>query len=207
MFRPLSVARKVTKNKPPIPGNSSSASIADSSSKDVAPPPPKPTVSLFSTHQEIEEKAELDTPGHNPSTYQVPAETDTYIDPPPAPYVTPAAHQYSQTPTTGSLSSIASDLNLTPAARRQLLGRQGFKQGSSTAVSVVNFNTDQEYAANELIRQAGEQQAHNPVRAIAAGKHSLSQLVNAVSNQREALEEQFATGRRNKKEAGSKYGW
>jgi hypothetical protein len=32
-------------------------------------------------------------------------------------------------------------------------------------------------------------------------------LVNAASSQKEALEESFAAGRRNKKEAGSKYGW
>ena len=48
---------------------------------------------------------------------------------------------------------------------------------------------------------------HNPVRPIAPGKHTLQQLVNVASNQREALEESFATGRRNKKEAGAKYGW
>ena len=103
-----------------------------------------------------------------------------------------------------SLDSIASDLNLSDSAKRQLLGRQ---RGNTSIINVVNFNTDQEYAANEILRQAGEQVQHNPVRSIAPGEHSLKQLVNAVSNQKDALEEQFASGRRNKKEAGSKYGW
>lgn len=103
-----------------------------------------------------------------------------------------------------SLSIIAEDLNLSASAKRQLLGRHRI---DPSKINLVNFNTDQEYAANELLRQAGEQAQHNPVRAIAPGKHSLKQLVNAASSQKDALEEHFATGKRNKKEAGSKYGW
>ena len=38
-----------------------------------------------------------------------------------------------------------------------------------------------------------------------AGKHSLKQLVNAASNQREALEEHFAKGKSNRKDAGARY--
>jgi hypothetical protein len=66
---------------------------------------------------------------------------------------------------------------------------------------------DKEYAANEELRAKGETVQHNPVRAIAPGKHSLRQLVNAASSQQDALEEKFMTSKRNKKEAGSKYGW
>lgn len=106
--------------------------------------------------------------------------------------------------TSQSLDTIAADLNLSESARRQLFGR---KKNKISEVSVVNFDTDQEYAANELLRQAGEQAQHNPVRSIAPGKHSLKQLVNAASHQKDALEEHFASGKRNKKEAGSKYGW
>ena len=110
-----------------------------------------------------------------------------------------------------SLDAIANDLNLSASAKRQLLGRNhnGNKAHPSqlpTVPNIVNFNTDEEYAANELFRQAGETVQHNPVRGIAPGKHSLRQLVNAASNQKDALEESFASGRRNKKEAGSKYG-
>jgi len=114
-----------------------------------------------------------------------------------------------QTPDSGpemsqSLDNIAADLNLSASAKRQLLGRSKANQSS---INIVNFDTDREYAANEMLRQAGEQAQHNPVRAIAPGKHSLKQLVNAASIQKDALEEHFASGRRNKKEAGSKYGW
>ncbi|RMZ90737.1 hypothetical protein DV736_g2034, partial [Chaetothyriales sp. CBS 134916] len=58
----------------------------------------------------------------------------------------------------------------------------------------------------ELIAK-GDQIQHNPVRAIAPGKHSLRQLVNAAQGQKDALEDSFAIGKQNKKEAGSKYGW
>lgn len=106
-----------------------------------------------------------------------------------------------------SLDSIANDLNLSASARRQLLGRN-HRDGAKTSSAIMNFNTDEEYAANEAFRTSGEQaQPHNPVRAIAPGKHSLKQLVNAASGQKEALEESFASGRRNKKEAGGRYGW
>lgn len=103
-----------------------------------------------------------------------------------------------------SLDSIAEDLNLSASAKRQLFGRQ---KNEPSKISIVNFSTDKEYAANELLRQAGEQIQHNPVRTIAPGKHSLKQLVNVANSQKDALEEHFATSRRNKKEAGSKYGW
>ena len=106
--------------------------------------------------------------------------------------------------TSQSLDTVAADLNLSASAKRQLFGRNTKR---SSEVSIVNFDTDQEYAANELLRQAGEQAQHNPVRSIAPGKHSLKQLVNAASHQKDALEEHFATGKRNKREAGSKYGW
>ena len=106
--------------------------------------------------------------------------------------------------TSQSLDTVAADLNLSASAKRQLFGRNKKKWSE---VSIVKFDTDREYAANELLRQAGEQAQHNPVRSIAPGKHSLKQLVNAASHQKDALEEHFATGKRNKREAGSKYGW
>ena len=105
-----------------------------------------------------------------------------------------------------SLNDIASDLNLSAADRRQLFGRQ--KGGAvPQATKIINFNTDEEYRHNEELRAAGEQAVHNPVRAIAPGKHSLKQLVNAAANQKEALEESFAKGKSNRAEASSRYGW
>ena len=109
-----------------------------------------------------------------------------------------------------SLLAIAEDLNLPESAKRQLFGRNQSKNSSISelsAINVVNFNTDREYAANEELRAAGETIQHNPVRSIAPGKHSLRQLVSSATTQKDALEEHFASGKRNRKEAGGKYGW
>ncbi|KAI4130234.1 MAG: hypothetical protein LQ338_001849 [Usnochroma carphineum] len=212
MFKPLSVARKPQKKKAVVANGDVTATPKGSPS----PLPPKvaPKVSLFSA-----EKSEDNSMNGNPSrgAYQPmiygsnKPETSIAGSPPAEnPYIqeseasTEAVSQPSGTQGLQSLDTIASDLNLSASAKRQLFGRQ---KPSASAINVVNFNTDQEYAANELLREAGEQVQHNPVRAIAPGKHSLKQLVNAASNQKDALEEQFASGRRNKKEAGSKYGW
>ena len=105
-----------------------------------------------------------------------------------------------------SLNNIASDLNLSAAERRQLFGRQKGR-AIPQATKIINFNTDEEYRHNEELRATGEQVMHNPVRAIAPGKHSLKQLVNAAANQKEALEESFAKGKSNRAEASSRYGW
>lgn len=107
-----------------------------------------------------------------------------------------------------SLGSIADDLNLSAAARRELFGRGGASAGG-TARSVINFNLDQEYRHNEELRASGalDSQKHNPVRAIKPGKHSLQQLVSQVQSQRDALEENFAKNRSTQKSAGAKYGF
>lgn len=212
IFKPLSVARKPAKRKAPL-GNRTTPSAEGQ----IEQLKPAPKISLFSsglekndheitssaagTYQPMIYQAPLDplpstipsTPdvdsGEFPDTLQplAPADPDTYNQGP------------------QSLDSIASDLNLSASARRQLLGRHGTKDPS--AIRITNFNTDEEYAANEQLRQAGETVKHNPLRAIQPGKHSLKSLVSAVATQKDALEEQFATGRRNKKEAGGKYGW
>lgn len=111
-------------------------------------------------------------------------------------------------PEPNSLDSIADDLNLDPAARRELFGRGGVPS-KTTAKSVINFNLDQEYRHNEELRHSGalDQQQHNPLRAIKPGKHSLQQLVNQVQSQRDALEENFAKNRATQKQSGAKYGF
>jgi len=88
---------------------------------------------------------------------------------------------------------------------RQLTGRRG--QQIQNGVNIVNFSVDDEYEANEELRAQGETVQHNPVRSIAPGKHSLTQLVGAVASQKDAFDEHFAKGKRNKREAGSRYGW
>ncbi|KAL8853102.1 MAG: hypothetical protein Q9221_001984 [Calogaya cf. arnoldii] len=213
MFKPLSVARKPQKKKPVVP--TSDATLAQNHVTPTPPQPkPVPKVSLFSTDiaQNEHIKGTFSSGTYQPLIYgaqepedpaAMPSHLDNpYIDDPVVAEEPIAQSNHAQGPQ--SLDTIASDLNLSASAKRQLLGRQN---RNASAINVVNFNTDQEYAANEVLRQAGEQVQHNPVRAIAPGKHSLKQLVNAASNQKDALEEQFASGRRNKKEAGSKYGW
>jgi hypothetical protein len=117
----------------------------------------------------------------------------------------PSSASLSTAPQT--VSELASTLNLSASERRQLFGRNAAKGGIPNSIEVTNFNLDAEYDANEELRAKGETVTHNPLRSIAPGKHSLRQLVNAASTQKDALEESFATGKRNKKEGGMKYGW
>ncbi|KAI9827911.1 MAG: hypothetical protein M1819_006854 [Sarea resinae] len=230
MFKPLSVARKPGQKKKKPVSNSTNDHINSTSTvpttagatnptPSTKPPPKKvslfslsadqPTSNIPSTSAATSEPYTplLYTPTPDPTTSQAPLE-DAAADPdtfsaPPEPTTTTTSSQ----PT---LSTLAQDLHLPPAAMRQLFGRQSRANANAPAqdnAKIITFNTDAEYAANEALRAAGETVQHNPVRAIAPGKHSLKQLVSAASNQKEALEEQFASGRRNKKEAGGRYGW
>lgn len=223
MFRPLSVANKKPQKKKDTPLTSLDA--ASSSGGGTTPQAKaKAKESLFSAGdtQESSSTGSVTKGTYQPMVYHAnkPAITPTTNPSPEDPsfaQVHTPTHPTDQTPqdqATQSLSAIATDLNLSASAKRQLLGRHHKpnhqlhpSQAPTDLPKIVNFNTDEEYAANELLRQAGEAVQHNPVRGIAPGKHSLKQLVNAASNQKDALEEQFASGRRNKKEAGSKYGW
>ncbi|KAI9791114.1 MAG: hypothetical protein M1816_004345 [Peltula sp. TS41687] len=221
MFKPLSVARKSQQKKksgnaPRPPVTSTNRDEAHPKQKPKAPP----KVSLFSI--DSSESTTLASPSggeYKPMVYGTHKdETSTPLDATFEPSLS-QEHEISQYDTyqasvsshTGpqSLDSIAADLGLSESAKRQLFGRQkgSGQEQTFSAVNVINFNTDQEYAANEALRAAGESVQHNPVRAIAPGKHSLKQLVSAAHNQKDALEDHFASGRRNKKEAGSKYGW
>ena len=219
MFKPLSVARKPQKKKKVVV----SAQVVPSMTKPERPSPLEaiPKVSLFSigVAEKEDMPSEVANGDYEPLMYQTPSTNHykkTLDDSNSGDGVMNVSDSFSFDANSmgstdigpQSLSSIASDLNLSASAKRQLFGRQRSNgKGEASAINVVNFNTDQEYAANELLRQAGEQVQHNPVRALAAGKHSLKQLINAASTQKDALEEHFASGRRNKKEAGSKYGW
>ncbi|KAI4093488.1 MAG: hypothetical protein LQ344_002901 [Seirophora lacunosa] len=200
MFKPLSVARKPPKKKPIVATSTSTARPQQPTQ-----PKPTPNLSLFSS-----EPSHI--PSENPnntSTYEPMLYSTTTPSPPPpsTKQPPPLSPPPLSPPQPQTLSTIATDLNLSASAKRQLLGRHP----SSSSVKITHFNTDAEYAANNtLLReqsQQQQQQQHNPVRAIAPGKHSLKQLVSAASGQKEALEEQFASGRRNRKEAGGRYGW
>ncbi|KAI0592964.1 mitotic checkpoint regulator, MAD2B-interacting-domain-containing protein [Biscogniauxia sp. FL1348] len=125
----------------------------------------------------------------------------------------PSAHNSNSNPSpnTNTLDQIATEMNLSASARRELFGRAPSSSTSAAIpdAKVISFDTTREYEHNEALRASGEQdqQGHNPVRAIAPGKHSLRQLVNQVHNQRDALEESFAKGRSTQREAGARYGW
>ncbi|PYH82992.1 hypothetical protein BO82DRAFT_332928 [Aspergillus uvarum CBS 121591] len=227
MFKPLSVGRGTQgkgkrKAAGPIAVVSGSGGASgllkkdvggDSSAGGAAPAPPKPKISLFSLSSSTEKTATVTAPA--PAAYEPLVYTSTQEAAAPAAAAAAELPHPSYPAPTGNtnnpLSAIADDLNLTRAQRRQLFGRSADLSGTTATAAaprVLHFNTDQEYAANQQMAHEDLAAAqHNPVRAIAPGKHTLQQLVSAASTQREALEESFATGRRNKKEAGSKYGW
>ena len=214
MFKPLSVARNNKKPKRNVDPTKSASNAAPTNPslpdtehtiperpQATEPLPPPKKVSLFSMNADAEVVAQPQADDEEEDEIIEVLDESYAEDPSPIPLGLSAPFESQPQ----SLNSIASDLNLSKADRRQLFGRRG--QNGGTAINVVNFNTDQEYAANEELRASGEQIQHNPVRSIAPGKHSLKQLVSAATGQKDALEESFATGRRNKKEAGSKYGW
>ncbi|KAI1195892.1 mitotic checkpoint regulator, MAD2B-interacting-domain-containing protein [Nemania serpens] len=226
MFRPLSVSRKkptkktTTKTKTTTPTPTSTAPATQAAVAAAAEPPSKKKISLFSisddeTPQEPEPQNEsngvyeplIDTADTFEMSTQdefaaYDAQYSSFAMPPQAATVFGATGMASD-----SLDSIASDMNLSAAARRDLFGRRGAPSADVAAARVINFDTEKEYAHNEVLRASGEQQIHNPLRAIAPGKHNLRQLVNQVHNQRDALEESFAKGKAKQGEAGSRYGW
>ncbi|PNS16132.1 hypothetical protein CAC42_4533 [Sphaceloma murrayae] len=201
-FRPLSVANKkkakTTKSRESVASISPSvAAEAKGTTSEPSVAPPKAKVSLFSVSQEDKEpnkSSAVDAyePMFDRAEEVAESAGQTYDTDQPA------------VPDPNSLDAVAADLNLTAADRRRLFGRNG--QGAQ-AVSISNFNTDAEYTKNEQLRAAGEAVQHRAVRAVAPGKHSLKQLVNMASNQKEALEDAWAEGKRNRGEAGNKYGW
>lgn len=213
MFRPLSVSRgnnkkkatsksgapRQTINTPPTSNSPKPAAGSDTPAP--APPPKKP--SLFSMH--IDEPSTAGSSQRESNGVYEPILHTEVTGPDQDDNATTAPDPQHSTQS-HSLDSVADELNLSAAARRELFGRSGGANGM--VKNVINFNMDQEYRHNEAIRAAGEQQIHNPVRSIqAAGKNSLRSLVQNVQSQREALEDSFAKGKSNRKEASGKYGW
>ncbi|KAB8235418.1 PRCC domain-containing protein [Aspergillus alliaceus] len=215
MFKPLSVGRTTQKKKKvvaktTIPTEAVKEPISDQSATPAAPatvpqvPAPKPKVSLFSLGASESASSVEPVPqksvAYEPLMYTASTE---------APEAGPELEYQPQAPSepaaAQTLDNIADDLNLSRSQRRHLFGRNADSSNSR----ILHFNTDKEYIANQELAHQTDLAAlqHNPVRAIAPGKHSLQQLVNAANSQREALEESFAAGRRNKQEAGSRYGW
>lgn len=218
MFKPLSVSRN-TKKKIPKPA-AAPATTASNTPDTKAPivaeqaaeqpkPAPSKKVSLFSLHTEEPDEKPSASKSYEPmfetggadAYSSVTSSYDDYA----ASYQQPASYQNAGMQDE-SLGTIANDMNLSAAQRRELFGRGG--DAGLSAKKVINFNMDQEYKHNEEVRATGEQQTHNPVRGIqGGGKHSLRQLVQNVQGQKDALEESFAKGKGSRKEAGNRYGW
>ncbi|KAI0878316.1 mitotic checkpoint regulator, MAD2B-interacting-domain-containing protein [Hypoxylon argillaceum] len=235
MFRPLSVSRKKPTKKATTKSTATTSAPPESSTTTASAsalttpttqttaikvdPPAKKKISLFSTSDE--QPQEPEPKDESNSVYEPLIHTDDALETSPADAFAAYDAQYgslaaqSQATTvssaasaaSNSLDSIASDMNLSATARRELFGRRGAPSTGVAAPKVINFDTEREYAHNEILRASGEQQAHNPLRAIAPGKHNLRQLVSQVHNQREALEESFAKGKAKQNEAAARYGW
>ncbi|KAI4860780.1 mitotic checkpoint regulator, MAD2B-interacting-domain-containing protein [Hypoxylon rubiginosum] len=237
MFRPLSVSRKpgkknaaksaaVSKAVPaPAPQTSETSKAKREAETTTAgpPPPKKQRISLFSipNNDEPADAAEDPAPSSNNGVYEPmfgsneePDEfaaydqqyTSTSTSAPP----NPTAHTTTTTTTSSSLDAVATSMNLSASARRELFGRSGAPSSASARQNVITFDTTKEYAHNEALRASGEanqQPAFNPLRALAPGKHSLRQLVTQAQSHREALEDSFAQGKSHRGEAGARYGW
>jgi len=221
-FVPMSVGRgkkkPLPKPRPAVSGGGTALeSGADMSSapSSAAPPQParKPKVSLFGVSQEEAAPATARSGGvYEPMLYGANDESDVPV--PDDAFEGQSAYQTTQHATAGAnaaasndLTGIASELNLSAAERRQLFGKRG-READLPSAKIVEFNTDTEYAHNEKLRKQGEQIQHNALKSISGtGKNSLRSLVSVASTQKDALEEHFAAGYRNKKEAGNKYGW
>ncbi|KKA26868.1 hypothetical protein TD95_002442 [Thielaviopsis punctulata] len=222
MFKPLSVVRKqakktggaaksaeatkavtpVTQPVAAVPAPVAVVQEAAAQENDGTAAPAPPKVSLFS-FAATEEAAPVP-----------PAEQYTPLfTPPPAPFYPdtatgpPSTEPHTTAATApDNIASLADSMNLSSSARRALFGRSR-DAASFASAKLVTFDMDREYAHNEQVRARGEEQAHNPLRAIQPGKHSLRQLIGQVQNQRDALEESFAAGKNKRKEAGGRYGW
>ncbi|KAK4190069.1 mitotic checkpoint regulator, MAD2B-interacting-domain-containing protein [Podospora australis] len=225
MFKPLSVARRgaaaATKRKTPTTSTTASPSpqpAAIPSPTPAAatqePPLKRKKISLFSLdssdssdpvpplssaplayepvytpyHHDPQQSEETDVTSAYPSSSSEPA---------------PAVQQQQN-----QLSNLADSMSLSAAARRELFGRTGASSNANIPANakILEFNMEQQYASNEVLRQSGEQ-VYNPVRAIQPGKHSLRQVVNAAQNNQSALEDAFAAGRAKQRDAAGRYGW
>ena len=205
--RPTAVSSADTKTAP-APNAQSGAPAADPK------PPSKPKVSLFGVPQEAAVAPVNQQPAGDYQPLIYGADQDGDDEESHIPDSAFSSHAQMSAPTasyppaaSNELTNIASELNLSRAEQRQLFGRRGQGPDLSSA-RIVDFNTDREYAHNEMLRQQGETVQHHALKPISGtGKNNLRNLINVAATQKDALEEHFAAGRRNKKEAGSKYGW
>lgn len=214
MFKPLSVARKPQakkKKKPPSaarshPHNREMESMVSTVSSSQAKQA-KPKVSLFGTAPEAAGAVEGSQPenGYQPLMEETIEELPhEQVDQPSGTQQTQIGGHMPPQSSSNELKSVADSLNLSASERRQLFGRKG----QPTDAQIAQFSLAEEYQNNNKMREDESSAPQlNPVKSIAPGKHSLSQLVNAATGQKDALEDAFAQGRRNKREGATRYGW
>nr|POE59038.1 hypothetical protein CFP56_24308 [Quercus suber] len=194
-FKPLSVGNKkqkkrTVKSAPQEKSLEPATKVRlDPASAAETAPAKKERQSLFSVEQPAEEP--IIPAASSKYEYEAIVVDDPTSNPPEGPttLTTPAPAP----PPANSLDAVATDLNLTPAQRRHLFGRNS--KNDSTGISVANFNLDSEYAHNEKLRQSGETIEHRAVKSIAPGKHSLQQLVNNARSNQDSIEDKWAEDR------------
>ncbi|KAK9312421.1 mitotic checkpoint regulator, MAD2B-interacting-domain-containing protein [Lipomyces starkeyi] len=102
------------------------------------------------------------------------------------------------------LKTIAKEVGLSDSNLQILEGRH---RKTDQPIRIVDYSVDEQYSYNQSLIASGAAQTVQPLRSIGSGKHQLRGLINSATQQREGLEEAFASGRRNKRESGAKYGF
>ncbi|KAK9372485.1 mitotic checkpoint regulator, MAD2B-interacting-domain-containing protein [Lipomyces chichibuensis] len=103
-----------------------------------------------------------------------------------------------------NLKTIAKEIGLSDSNLQILEGRH---RKSDQPIRIVDYSVDEQYSYNQSLIASGAAQTVQPLRSIGSGKHQLRGLISSATQQREGLEEAFASGRRNKRESGAKYGF
>ncbi|KAK7206906.1 mitotic checkpoint regulator, MAD2B-interacting-domain-containing protein [Myxozyma melibiosi] len=102
------------------------------------------------------------------------------------------------------IDSLVKEAGMTEQGLQILQGRH---RNRNAPIKIVDYNVDEQYSYNQNLRDSGALQTVQPVKGISSGKHQLRTLISSANLQKESLEEAFASGRRNKKESGAKYGF
>jgi hypothetical protein len=107
-----------------------------------------------------------------------------------------------------SLDTLAETTGVGVSEINKFESRHNRARRSQQPIEVVDFKVDEFYEANEELRSRGDfNNIKRPVQAVGAGRHQLSTLLRSAQQNREGLEETFSRGKRNKREAGKKYGF
>lgn len=212
MFVPQSVARKPIQPMSAFKKSSSAApkkevvkpkmSLFGSGVNLVAKPKPSSRSSVLAPAAEYKPiMLETTTPASKPEAYS--DDEEDAVDDGPAVSGTAAPYATGEMQGPQDLEAIAREAGLDESAMRQLYGRKG----RNAPVEIATFNVDAEYSQNATERALGLAEEVKPVRSIAPGRHQLQSLLNVAQSQKTALEDSFAQGKRNRREAGSRYGW